>query len=539
MADSLSSITGVASGIDWKTLVDQIVKSERRPADRLQAKIDGNLARKEALAGFQATLRKLQSATDGLRFGGAFNQFTVGATGTASADGAGRAVVAAAVSGVAAPGRYAVTVSQLASNQKTVASVGQASATAAMGLSGALMIGGERITVAASDSVSKLRDAINAVQAKTGVQATLVAGKADGSDQRLVLTSTRPGAAGAFAVTDAPDGSPPPPGEPPVEDPPPPDEPPPVEDPSPPDDPPPVEEPPPEEPIPEEPIPEEPIPEEPPVEGLAASAVASSASGFSLAAALGLDGAPAVAARDAALTVDGVQITRPTNAVSNAIAGVTLTLSAAGTSEVSVARVPTAGAEAVRGFVDAYNAVQEAIRAQGTIGKDGTLPPLHNDPLLRSLRGPLATGIVRPAAAANADGSPTGVAGDLSTLASVGVSLQKDGTLAFDASKFQGAADARLADVQALLAERTQAVADVVGGAVTPYVGSIDTRQRTMDAQNVTYTTRIADVDARIDKRRAALLAQYAKFEASLGLIKSVGDAMSAQFSGLNKSNSK
>ena len=47
----------------------------------------------------------------------------------------------------------------------------------------------------------------------------------------------------------------------------------------------------------------------------------------------------------------------------------------------------------------------------------------------------------------------------------------------------------------------------------------------------------IADVDARLEKRRASLIAQYTKYERAIGRLKSIGDAMTAQFAGLNKRN--
>ena len=473
MADPLSSITGVSSGMDWKSLVDQIMTAERRPAVRMQATVDANAARKTALTAFQGTLKKLQSATDGLRFGGAFNQFTVTATG---ADPSGRAVLSATVGSNAPPGSYTVQVTRLAQAQKTVASVGQASATAVLGAAGALQIGGQTVAVSATDSIAAVRDAINRVQAQTGVQATLVAGRADGSDQRLVLTSTRPGSAAAFTVADDPA-----------------------------------------------------TPFTPPAGATSPPA--------SLTAFLGLDGPPAVDARDAELTVDGIPVTRSANTVADAIPGVTLSLATTGTSTVAVARQGSAATDAVKGFVDAFNAVREAVRTQTSLGADGKRPPLFDEPLVRSLGGTLSGVLLGSAARTDGQGAATGVAADLTTLGSAGVELLKDGTLSYNAERVQSASDSRLDALKAVLADRTQAIADVVGKLANPYTGAIDTRARALDSNSARLTSRITDVDARLDKRRASLLAQYAKFESSLGRLKAVGDQMSAQFTGLTNSN--
>ena len=67
--------------------------------------------------------------------------------------------------------------------------------------------------------------------------------------------------------------------------------------------------------------------------------------------------------------------------------------------------------------------------------------------------------------------------------------------------------------------------------------GAIDVRSQALDDTNARLSARINDVDARLDKKRTSLLAQYAKFEASLGRLQSLQSSMTAQFTGLNKSN--
>jgi flagellar capping protein FliD len=64
----------------------------------------------------------------------------------------------------------------------------------------------------------------------------------------------------------------------------------------------------------------------------------------------------------------------------------------------------------------------------------------------------------------------------------------------------------------------------------------IDSREQSMTAQNTSMQQHIDDLAARLDKKRSAMLAQYARFEATLGRLKAIGDSMSAQFAGLNKS---
>lgn len=138
----------------------------------------------------------------------------------------------------------------------------------------------------------------------------------------------------------------------------------------------------------------------------------------------------AQAGQDAALKVNGIGITSASNTVEGAIQGVTLTLEATtadGQPETLRVEQDTLKVrEAVSGFVEAFNALK------GTIGEltrydseTDSAGELNGDSLVRSiesrLRGVLSGGV------------PGGSAeGGLSMLGEVGISLQRDGTLALD-----------------------------------------------------------------------------------------------------------
>jgi flagellar hook-associated protein 2 len=238
-----------------------------------------------------------------------------------------------------------------------------------------------------------------------------------------------------------------------------------------------------------------------------------------------------VGASNAEFSIDGVAMTRTTNTVGDAVTGVTLTLAAVGDASVSVDRQASAPTDAVKGFVEAYNKVQAFVQAQGKDVKAS----LYNDPLLRTARSSLGRMVVTGATPASQAGGAAGVADDLTALSSLGISMQKDGTLSFDAGKF-ATASARLPEVRALLTARMDEFTAYADLLAKPLTGQIDQREAGIDSQNARMTDRIADVDARLEKRRAALVAQYAKFEASLGTLKALGEQMSAQFAGLVKS---
>jgi flagellar hook-associated protein 2 len=155
-----------------------------------------------------------------------------------------------------------------------------------------------------------------------------------------------------------------------------------------------------------------------------------------------------VAGADAKFTVDGVAFTRASNTVSDVIGNTTLNLTAADpnvTANVSVSLSTTAATAAVKGYVDAYNAVVDYIKAQQTPGVDPSHnPTLYNDTLLRNARSALSQSMLSPVA---------GAAADMSTPDTVGISITADGHLSFDSSKFAAAFDTRYNDVTKLFEE--------------------------------------------------------------------------------------
>ena len=459
MAESLSSITGVASGIDYRTLVDQIIAMDRRPADRMTASITANTKRKDAFNTYQSLLANLRTAAEALKTGTPFDAFSAVVQGTGTA---GRALVAATAGAGAAPGSFSLEVKALATAQKTVGT--QGFGTAALGLTGSFTLtpnGGtaQTVTLTGTETLSDVRDRINALTSQTGLQATIVSGGA--GDNRLVLTGTKTGEVGRVALADV------------------------VPDPMP-----------------------DPAP-------------------ASIVDALGI-GTPNVVANDSELVIDGqITVRRSTNTVSDAIEGVTLSLleSEVGrTVTLNVTRQGSAATDAAKKFVEAYNAAQSYVKTQ-----TGTGGALLGDSLVRGVRSQLAQIAIGAGADALAD--------DMGSLGALGFSLAKDGTLSLNASKFDAAASTRLGDLRALLTDRMGAFSTFIEP-LSQTGGTLDTRELNLESANTKLSKRIEDIDGRLEKKRAGLLMQWAKFESTLGRLNAIGDQIGAQLKGLTASNS-
>ncbi|HVO34702.1 MAG TPA: flagellar filament capping protein FliD [Gemmatimonadales bacterium] len=193
MTTPLSSVSGVVSGIDWQSLVDKIIQADGAPQTALKNEVTAAGSRVSSWQSYGTLLQALQSAESGLRDGSAFTATTASVT---SPGYTGPADVSVTTSPGAVPGSYQVDVVGVAQAEKVSGGV-YASASTALGLSGEFFVNGAKITVAATDTLSDIRDKINAANsgsAATKVTATVLTTSA--TDNRLELASDVTGATG-------------------------------------------------------------------------------------------------------------------------------------------------------------------------------------------------------------------------------------------------------------------------------------------------------------------------------------------------------
>ncbi len=150
---------------------------------------------------------------------------------------------------------------------------------------------------------------------------------------------------------------------------------------------------------------------------------------------------------DAEATVDGLLVKSATNTIANVVDGLTLSLKkeAIGTKvTVSVAQDTAAITKAVTDFVDGYNKTVSSIKELTFYdAKKKQGGPLLGDAAVRGLMSELRQTIGRPVG---------DITTSFSTLSSIGVVTQSDGTLALDSSKLQTALSKKPQEVRNLLA---------------------------------------------------------------------------------------
>jgi flagellar hook-associated protein 2 len=191
----IASFSGLASGIQWRDLVDQIIQVERNRAVLVERQIGQVQTRSSAWLAFHGKLEAFQDAVAGLADGSSFDAYSTAVTGSG---------FRASASADASPGSFSVEVLRLAAAEKLGGDIVDSSSDA-LGCSGEFWVNGARIAVDASDTLADVAYAINA--ANTGADATRVAASVvgTGGGYQLVLTSQRTGAEGIDLV-DGPDG---------------------------------------------------------------------------------------------------------------------------------------------------------------------------------------------------------------------------------------------------------------------------------------------------------------------------------------------
>lgn len=191
--DPISSFSGLASGFNFRDLVDAIIQVESRPVVRAREAISAADARASALQTYRGLLVTLRDALTALRDGSAFDALSTTVSGEASG---GRPILRGSASATASPGTFQVEVTTLAAAEKR-GSLAQADSTTALGLAGDFTVNGQALTVTTDDSLAAIRDRINGLntgETPTGVTASILT--VGPGDERLILTSTTPGAAG-------------------------------------------------------------------------------------------------------------------------------------------------------------------------------------------------------------------------------------------------------------------------------------------------------------------------------------------------------
>ena len=193
MPPPVANFSGLASSIDWNSIVDQLTAvDEARNVTPLTNEIEKRTAQRAAWAKFQGLTEKLNDSARTLRGGGIGGFLATAGLSPAT----GRSLLSASTSATATAGNYKVEVLQLAQAAK-ISGSSVASSSTAMGFTGDFGINGTTINVSVTDTLADVRTKINDANTgatPTGVTATILSNGSGGG--RLVLMRDSAGGSG-------------------------------------------------------------------------------------------------------------------------------------------------------------------------------------------------------------------------------------------------------------------------------------------------------------------------------------------------------
>ena len=475
---------GVGSNLDLATLLTQLQTAESQPLVALEAKAKSYTSKLSAYGTVQSALSVLQTAAKKLSDPALFQSVT----GTPSVSG----ILAASSTDASSAGNYSITVSQLAQSQSAIAA-GQASTTTAIG-SGKITIDFGTVTGGTLDpATGKYSGASFAADASRVAKPITI----DASNNTLAgIRDAINGADAGVTASIVNDGS----GTP------------------------------------------------------NRLVLVSTQTGEASSMRISVDGDPAlqnllgndpagtqnlqqtVAAQNAKLTVNGIAITSASNTVKEAIQGSTLTLVNTGTTGLSMKANTSSVTTAINDFVKAYNSLQSTATTLTAYDADTkTGAALMGDSTLRNLQTRIRQALTTPQA---------GGTDDFKVLTEVGVSFQKDGTLAVDSTKLDKALSSNLEGVSKLFASATGSTAgygkqidalvtdlNSTGGSLKVASDGVTATIKQLDKQYDAMQTRVDDTVARYRTQFNQLDVLVNSMNSTLTYLKQQFDAMTASSS--------
>ena len=475
----MGSVNVIGNQIDVGSIVSQLMELERQPVVMLEKQISSLKNKSAAYQVFNTKLSALGSAVNKIlygstsaplvSFGSLSDRMSKSVFTSRAATSSNENTVSATASGTISNGSYSIAVSQLA-QAKTSVSKGYATVTEDIGpFTGNITIGDKSVDIdftagTLKDLQKDLQKKIN--EAKIGVNASIIN---DGTNYRLMLTSTETGIANGFMIAGT--------------------------------------------------------------------------------MAIEMDFEARQNAQDAMLTINGIDITSSSNTVKDAIEGVTLNLknttTGSETIKIDVAVNNDAIVSAISEMISAYNEVNAYIASQFAYNDKGGTGVLSGDSTLRSVQSRLQSAITL--------GMPAGYNNGYLALGNVGISFNRDGSLALDESKLKDALSKDLDavtnffigyEVPGIDPDKPQRVGGVMTGMGEALKGLTDPLvnpiKNAMDGINRSISDiekNIAAYEIRLQAREDMLYAQWTAADQALRLMQVALSSINSSLSSLTGNN--
>jgi flagellar hook-associated protein 2 len=239
-------------------------------------------------------------------------------------------------------------------------------------------------------------------------------------------------------------------------------------------------------------------------------------------------------AANALATINGIDVESASNTLANVSDGVTLKLVKTTTTPIDVAVTADSAAvkTAVEDFVKAYNDLANYIRTQTRYDEANQRGgPMQGDSLVLGMQRQMRAVINDPSSASAVFGR----------LSDIGLTLQRDGTLAANATGLNNGL-ANLGELKKLFATDGVGNADSgfmrrfkeLGDALLGSDGAFSTRTDTLRASIARNGDRQDQMQARLDSTERRLRAQYTALDRTMGQLNGLSSAVTQQMQALN-----
>lgn len=237
------------------------------------------------------------------------------------------------------------------------------------------------------------------------------------------------------------------------------------------------------------------------------------------------------AAQDASYSIAGVAATSPSNTITSALSGVTLTL--AGTTTAGAPASVTVSTDTstiqtnISAFVSAYNTLESALQSLGGFDSStGTAGPMMGSALLSGIQNQVQNALY---SVVNT-GSTT-----YNTLASVGIMTNSDGSLSLNSSTLSVAMATNFSAVSQLFSG-TSGVATSLNSLLTQNLsstGSIAAKSQSLTAQENALTAQTTQLNTQMAALTASLTQQYSALNTLLSSLQTTSSYLTQAFASL------
>ncbi len=237
-------------------------------------------------------------------------------------------------------------------------------------------------------------------------------------------------------------------------------------------------------------------------------------------------------AQDALVYIAGFEYRSATNSFNDAIEGVSITLleaDAGETHRLTIADDTRGTTTRIRNFVEAYNGLAKQIAAlrgyEPTTKKAG---PLIGDAMLRGIESDLRSKLTN---------AVSGLTGNYQSLASVGVTTQKDGTLSLDAAKLDAALAADYDGISRLFGG-AGGVAARLATSLDQHLAvdaQMDARTKALNAKSVALQKQQSDLEVRMAEVQRRYNKQFNALDSLLSNLQSQSSFLSQQLDRIGK----